>query len=374
MKKIYHFLRLLIKKILINIEKRKIYYYEKLEILRKSKIINSVDISKNQIKDFNKYWRKYYGRKISVSWHKLYTYFNGVFIIDYFPDILFSTLLEYKLNDRELSIFYSNKCLASRLYSGIEKLVYPKTIMYNSNFINYDEKDNLLSFDEAVKLLELKNDFVIKKSVDSSSGKSVKLITLFDLDKSEKARICKELLTEYEKDFIVQEKIIQHPNLSKLYSKSVNTIRLITYMVDNKINIAPISFRVGCNDNFVDNIHAGGIVVGVNNDGRLLNQAYQLGYTDSKIIYEKHPNTKISFSSIEIPEFQNLKDVGIELHKKTPGLRMISWDLTIDDNNNIVLIEGNYFGQSVWFPQIVNQCSLFGKDTSKMLELIKKTK
>src|SRR5699024_6135545 len=63
-----------------------------------------------------------------------------------------------------------------------------------------------------------------------------------------------------------------------------------------------------------------------------------------------------------------------EMHEKTPHMRIISWDFTIDSNEEIVLLEINIFGQSVWFPQLVSGKLIFGDNTEKMMRLSKESK
>lgn len=47
-------------------------------------------------------------------------------------------------------------------------------------------------------------------------------------------------------------------------------------------------------------------------------------------------------------------------------------DLSLDTEGAVVLIEVNTTGQSAWFCQMVNGESLFGENTGKMLQLIRK--
>ena len=59
------------------------------------------------------------------------------------------------------------------------------------------------------------------------------------------------------------------------------------------------------------------------------------------------------------------------MHCRTPQVGIISWDLSVDANGDIILIEANYFNQSAWFPQIINGEPLFGDDTPFMIGLLK---
>ena len=60
------------------------------------------------------------------------------------------------------------------------------------------------------------------------------------------------------------------------------------------------------------------------------------------------------------------------MHANLPYLGILSWDLSLDTEGAVVLIEVNTTGQSAWFCQMVNVESLFGENTGKMLQLIRK--
>ena len=63
--------------------------------------------------------------------------------------------------------------------------------------------------------------------------------------------------------------------------------------------------------------------------------------------------------------------IAYKCHGRTPHLKLISWDFTIDDKNRIVLIEVNLNGQSIWFPQMAHGKGAFGDNTKYMLNLLK---
>lgn len=60
------------------------------------------------------------------------------------------------------------------------------------------------------------------------------------------------------------------------------------------------------------------------------------------------------------------------MHANLPYLGILSWDLSLDTEGAVVLIEVNTTGPSAWFCQMVNGESLFGENTGKMLQLIRK--
>ena len=62
----------------------------------------------------------------------------------------------------------------------------------------------------------------------------------------------------------------------------------------------------------------------------------------------------------------------MECHKCTPHVVMASWDMTLNNRGEAVLIEVNLTSQSVCFPQYTHGKALFGNNTEKMLEYLKK--
>ena len=58
--------------------------------------------------------------------------------------------------------------------------------------------------------------------------------------------------------FLLEEKIIQHKEMMRLYSGSVNTVRMVTMLAQNEVHIMFVCLRIG-NSGFVDNLNSGGM-------------------------------------------------------------------------------------------------------------------
>lgn len=372
MKKIYRKISKKIRNLTVVFYKFKVNIAEWIAILRKDKLYRDIKLNRDDVDKINNLWVQAYGKKISKRWHKLYTSINGRLSYDYFPDHIFSTKLEPKLNPIEVAKFYSDKGLTELLYKSVNEAKFPETVIVNCSGYYQDKLRNIINKSEAIRLLLSLEEFIIKPTIGGSSGQSVKLVSLIDKDADEKERLIKSILDIYDQNYIVQLRLIPHKSLKKLYPHSINTIRIITYIVENEIYHAPLSLRMGVHGNKVDNIHAGGIVIGLSDDGYLKRYGYQLGYCDSKIKFEKHPDTEIAFEGYYIPQIDRIIDIAKKLHLNTPHLGIISWDFMLDNLGEVVLVEGNYFGQSIWFPQIVHGKPIFGENTEIMLSLLNK--
>ncbi len=139
--------------------------------------------------------------------------------------------------------------------------------------------------------------------------------------------------------FLIQEKIIQHKDMSELYPHSVNTLRIIT-CCDNKGEYHALSavLRVGANGNTVDNWAAGGLVIGITSNGEL--KDYGFYEIEGKTKTSVHPDTQISFKNYKIPFYNEAIKEAVRLHKLFYGIKTIGWDVAITPQGPC-FIEGN---------------------------------
>ncbi len=368
MKKVYKTIIAIISKLICGIEFLKTWIAEWAAIIRKLPLYKNVKWTKEQQKEFDDFWQKNYGKKISNRWHRLYEACTGIHRIDYFPESLFTIYLEPKVNDNQYSKVFSNKNLTTLFFNNrIENVRTPNVYVFNSFGLYYDAENHLITKEKAMSLISDIGEAVIKPSVDSSSGENVVMLNMKDGVNLKDGKTAEDLFKCYKTNFIIQERIKQHKQLSNLYSNAVNTLRVTTYIVDDKVGIVPISLRIGSNGGEVDNIHAGGIGVYVQNDGTLAKYAYKLGYGDHFEKVTEHPDTGTVFDGYKLDYVPEIIAAAKSLHELVANLRVISWDFTVDENGNIVVIEANFRGQGVWFPQMISGKNLFGDDTKRIL-------
>lgn len=356
-----------------RIECSKTYFAEWRAIFRKKTLYKHIKWTKAQQKEFNEYWKQNYGKKISNRWHKLYEASNGVYKVDYLPEIIYSTIIEPKINNYTYCKVFSDKSLNELFFNGkLEGVRTPNCYLINSYGQFYDSNRHLVSRERAVEILGTIGEAVIKPTIDSSSGKGVMIINMKDGVNVRNGISAEDIINNYKKNFIVQEKIRPCVELATLYPNSINTIRTISYIVNDRVEVAPLSLRLGGNGSEVDNIHAGGMSIAVSNDGYLAEYAYRLGYGDSFEKHSIHPDTKVTFKGYKLSFTDKLMSAAKRLHEMTANIGMISWDLTVDSDGNVVVIEVNLSGQSVWFPQMLSGESFFGDNTVEMLVKSKK--
>ena len=144
-------------------------------------------------------------------------------------------------------------------------------------------------------------------------------------------------------NYIVQNRIVQHPQMDRLCSTSLNTIRLHTLITENEEIIAfGAALRMGREGSAVDNWAKGGIIVGVDmNTGKLLKTGFIKPPYGTTVT--EHPDNGLVFETFQIPFFKEAVEMAKELHSKLYRIHSIGWDIAISENGP-VFIEGN----SLW--------------------------
>jgi len=145
---------------------------------------------------------------------------------------------------------------------------------------------------------------------------------------------------------VFQEFIHQHPFFEEFITSSVSTLRITTVIDNNGIASVKASFiRMGQkNDTHVNAVTD--IIVAVN---IYTGELDEFGYVDNWQPLDRHPDTKIKFSKKRIPAFNKCVKTALELHRKVPFVRCIGWDMTVDKEENVKVMEWNGYHNDIKF-------------------------
>jgi hypothetical protein len=209
---------------------------------------------------------------------------------------------------------------------------------------------------------------VIKKTTETCSGRDVAICNIKDGFDEKNGVSVAELLTQFGSNFVVQEFVTQFEPISRLNHSSLNTFRVATYILDGEIYHCSPVLRLGRYGSEKDNIHHGGVGVQISEEGLL----GDIAYSEQGEEYLEHPDSHVAFAGYQIPGFSEIIKKSHELHAHIPYLGFVSWDFSIDQDGVPVLIEVNTYRQSAGICQRFTGKSLFGENTAKMLELIRK--
>ena len=293
-------------------------------------------LTSQQVKETQELWKKHYGKSINLKWHEYYLKVNGEFSPKYIPTYIYYTQIYPKLNDPRIAVVYSDKNMIQKLLG--DRVILPKTYIQNING-NYYINGEVVTKQEAIARCMNIEDGVIKHSLDTCQGKSIIRFSCTNGEVTGKdcPNTIEELIDSYAKDFIIQAAVRQSNSMAKLNPTSLNTVRIMTYWGKNGIEPVFAVVRMGRSGAVIDNASAGGLYCGVNMDGSLKKHAYTLAPFTS----HTESDNGIVFEEFTIPHFDRLKDKAKELHAQLPYAKIIGWDLSLNENEEIELVEIN---------------------------------
>lgn len=317
-----------------------------------TKMLGNKPLSKMQLSELNSFWEQFVD--IDLSEHMFYYNATNNFDVRYIPSSIHYTIIDKYFNNWEKAKIIDNKTEYRRLFPGV---LQPDTILTRCNDFWY-KNEAIISNTEITDVLLSNMPCFLKLATDSEGGKGV-----YYIDESYTHQDLAKIIDRIKGDIIVQKALIQSPELSILNSSSVNTIRIMTLLnLDGSVKLCSSCLRMGIDGAKVDNASSGGVVAGINDDGRLKKYAYKP--TGERFI--KHPTSSVSFENFTIPNFSNCKKLVEELATHYPYFRLISWDIALNHANEPVLIEANLFSGELDFHQL-NNGPIFGDDTEKIL-------
>jgi hypothetical protein len=144
---------------------------------------------------------------------------------------------------------------------------------------------------------------------------------------------------------VLDEFIVQHPEMSALYPDAVNTVRLITFLdAEDRVHLLAAVLRIG-NGDVIDNFASGGMFTMLDDEG----VALYPGVDKNSNVYGEHPVTGTPIVGFRVPMYDRVLDLAASLARRTPEAPYVGWDIAITADGPVV-IEGNH-NSSVFQPK-----------------------
>ena len=335
---------------------------------RRVEICNSTKLSQEQIDSVEKLYKNNHGKKIPLTWHKSYTAYTGRFDKYYFPEILYIPEFERYMNyNQSLANVLEDKNLLY-VFAKASNVRMPRMYLSCQAGIYKDAENKVLDFEKACALISNIGVCFAKPSIGTDSGRGCEVYCLVNGTDTKSGKTSGMLLKDLGKNFTIQERLVCHESIRKIYDGSVNTFRIMTYRWKNQIIVAPIIMRIGRGGSYLDNAHAGGMFIALSDDGTL----HKTAFTEFKEEFVEHPDSKLKFEGYRIPLLPNVVDAVKRMHYSLPAIGVINWDMTLDESGQPVLIEANVNGGSIWLFQMAHGCGVFGERTPEILRWLHK--
>lgn len=214
--------------------------------------------------------------------------------------------------------------------------IFHDKLIFNKFFSEYLKRDyiNLRkeSFEKYEQFLEEKDVVFAKDALGEGGHGITKIITKEVKNKKE---LYEELIKN--KQFLIEEEIIQSKELNEINPKVVNSFRVVTLVKDGKAYILNNALRVNQFDSEI---------IGCTND--LYFSFSEDGKIDSKVIddygniYKRHPLTNKEFNKVVVKDVKKAFEMCKKAALEVPQVRYVGWDVAFSDKGPVI-VEGNEY-------------------------------
>lgn len=223
-------------------------------------------------------------------------------------------------------------------------------------------------FDVFSSFVDKHSSFIVKPT-DSGYSKGVFRQDLQDLSEETKKQVFNDILkggeqfnsgkTSRSGSLVIEEVLNQADEMAIIHPNSVNVVRVTTIRIADKVHIFYPWLKVGVHGEAITGGINSSILAGINPDTGVVDT---LGITNCLDKYEYHPLTNIKIPGFQIPMWDELKTLSVDLAMQFPSIGYIGWDFALSPSGWCV-IEGNVSGQ------LLGQL-LYGKGIKSELEAL----
>lgn len=302
------------------------------------------------------------GFKVSMMYDDYFSKWSGIHSDKYVSCDLYYFYILPCLNRKDFWSAYTDKNLFSVLLNKIKQ---PKTLLKRRNGLFYDGNDDLISREKALGIClaaENKIGFVIKPTVDTANGVGVSLFN------NSTAEIINH---QFETvgggvNFIVQYKVSQCADMSRLNPMSLNCCRIHSYRgTDGRIRILKHAtfLRIGGKGAVIDNMSSGGGACRVFDNGSISDVLVRYNTLEIGSVEKVY-----GIKDFIVPGLEKMNDMVLRAHESLPFFDFIGWDVALDENGDPVLIEYNVVPNCVGPQQITGP--LFGDVIDEVMDRV----
>lgn len=239
-------------------------------------------------------------------------------------------------SERSLYVTQGNKRLFyKRFYTEEARRVLRLKYEFSRKFRNYVKRDWLYTGDrdcsrEKIENFVRKYGKVIIKPISSTWGMGIEVVTEETID------IDKLLNGEY----MIEEVLVNHPVLKILNPSSLQTLRVET-CIDSKgeFHLLNVLLMMGTKKVIVSNCHSGGCMAHIDITKGIVDAP---AWNPTGWECSVHPSSNISLIGYKIPNMDKLYEYIKGVAFVMPEARYVGWDITILENGDFELIEGNF--------------------------------
>ena len=296
-------------------------------------------LDRKKLQDFLSFSSKETGQsKLTLLFHAIGSVFKyNISILDYFYFRFFEKddrerlrwagtgfMYEYqkKMNPLDAREVLENKISFSKQLSQF----YKRDI---AEFHSINEDDAL-----AYRFIDNPSGKLVLKNSTGQAGQEIKVLECKDLSPLQLRGIMRK-----GKFDLLEEYIVQHPEMMRLSPAGLNTVRIISQENGGIVDIIAARLRISINSH-VDNMAAGNAAVPLNkNTGCVTGSGV---FSDiSRADISVHPVTGVELVGFKVPCWKEIIEMVNEAALMVKDNRSIGWDVAINPEGPL-LVEGNH--------------------------------
>lgn len=316
--------------------------------------------------------------KPSIDFLRLMCTISGINSSLYVPENIQYKWIEPTLNNRLFSAIYNDKNFYDKYLYHFRDL-FPVTIIRGIAGVLYTSDYKVINDYSCInffKQLDDKQTYVLKPSIETGGGEAIFFFTKDNegihgnIGSFTWGKIMHLLMHTYKGNFIVQVKLKQLDFFSLFNQTSLNTVRLYVYrsVTDECIHPLHAYIRFGLKGSLVDSSSKNGCTCGVFIDGTL--NSFALTKYGDKIT---NLDVIENYKGKPVPYFEEMKELAKQIAPEFPYHRLLGFDFTVDENQQVRLLEVNNLYIGV-INQQMNTGPLYGSFTDEIINYCKNHK
>ena len=317
------------------------YHYDSNKIAER--VLQQVELEKGKLSSQSKkiaqeYAHEVLGWKGFAPWLYVYTHIYGQFMEGWLPDNYYGRIVlpEIQGDYGKISFLkpFTNKVFNESVCPDLAYCINGQWFSKEYEIKTTEQINNLIVKDQTYN-----NNMVINKLDHSYQGKGIRV---YNKDSFNANKVRKN------GNGVIQPFISQHDFFNQFTQGAVATLRFTT-VIDNsgEASLRASFIRLGRNkQTHVQSSNQ--IIVPINNTtGKLA----EIGYDNTYKSMNAHPDTNATFENKTIPFYHDCLKMVLDLQTKMPMVKLIGWDVIVDDKNNVVLMEWNGYGTGIAFSE-----------------------
>jgi hypothetical protein len=245
------------------------------------------------------------------------------------------------------TIYIDNKILFPQIASPYVRMTDEPYLIMHGKLIPLNKKRNYTDIEGLLKDIKTTGPKVFKP-IDGASGNGILKISFennqwFINQKAADENNCAQLIASLS-NYLVSNFINQADYSTKIYAKSVNTVRILT-MVDpdnGEAFIAAAAHRIGNSRSYpVDNCAAGGFTAGIDIATGKMGKATSTVLSGSELKwYGRHPDSNAEIEGVFLPNWSLVTSSILSISQSLSFIPYIGWDIVLT-NEGFTIIEAN---------------------------------